>query len=84
MFANGEKVLPRVSSNMKLHFSVVSEALATDVALEWRFTRVEPDMDLEPVTVGVLARAVTTDKRRLHLKENWFKRQCDFECGNNY
>jgi len=57
---------------MKLHFPVISEAFAADVALEWGLASVKPDMDLEPVTVSVLARAVTADKRRLHLKLNHF------------
>jgi len=59
--------LPCVSSNMELHFSVVSEPLATDVTLERSLARVEADVDLESVTVGVLAGTVTTHHRRFHL-----------------
>ena len=54
-------------SNMKLHFPIVPEAFATDVTLEGGLARVEPDVNLEPVSVGVLPRAVTTHQRSLHL-----------------
>jgi hypothetical protein len=57
---------------MKLHFSVVSETLAADVALKRGLARVKPDVDLKAVSVGVLTRTVTADKRRLHLKEILF------------
>jgi hypothetical protein len=60
-------LLPCVSSNMELHFSVVSEPLAANVTLERSLARVEADVNLEPVTVGVLAGTVTANHRRFHL-----------------
>ena len=52
---------------MKLHFPAVSEPLPADVTLERSFASVESDVDLEPVTIGVLAGAVPADERRFKL-----------------
>ena len=57
-----------MSADVEFHLSVVPEALPADVALEWGLSGVEPDVNLEPVAVGVLARAVPADQRRLQLK----------------
>ena len=60
-------------SNMQLHFPVVPEAFTTDVAFEGGLARVEPDVNLEPVSVRVLAGAVPTHQRSLHLtKQKYF------------
>lgn len=57
-----------MASNVKLHFPVIPEPLAADVALERGLAGVEPDVNLEPVAVRVLARAVSADERRFKLK----------------
>lgn len=54
-------------ANVKLHLPVVPEPFAADVALERSLPGVEPDVDLEPVTIGVLARAVAAHQRRIQL-----------------
>lgn len=61
------KFKPCVASDMKLHFPAVSEPLPADVTLERSFASVESDVDLEPVTIGVLAGAVPADERRFKL-----------------
>ena len=62
---------------MELHFSVVSELLSAEVTLEGSLARVEADVDLEPVTVSVLARAVAAHHRRFHLTQT--KKKINFK-----
>ena len=55
--------LPGVPAHVELHLAVVPEALSADVALERSLSGVEPDMNLEPVAVRVLAGAEAADQR---------------------
>jgi hypothetical protein len=61
--------VPGVSADVQLHLPVVPESLSADVALERRLARVEAHVDLEPVPVRVLARAVAAHERGLQLKD---------------
>ncbi len=58
-----------MAADVKLHFPVVAESFPADVALEGCLAGVEPDVNLEPVAVGVLAGAEAANQRRLQLKE---------------
>lgn len=63
-------ILPGVPADVKLHLPVVPESLSADVTLERSLAGVEPDVNLEPVAIGVLPRAIAAHQRRFQLKDH--------------
>ena len=56
-----------VSSNVELHLAWISESLAADVTDEWRFTRVDTNMNVTATLLHILAGAVWTNKRSINF-----------------